>query len=201
MQCTRFASPVKCFNDRRQHLRFCMDRYEWPNRKGELPRTLTSWNEAKAFCASVAKRLCTDVEFNFACEGEEMRPYVYGFTRDATKCNFDKPYRPRSFVFTPWEKCMDDASCKLAFAAIDQRAPAGANPECVSPEGIFDLNGNVNEWVSLPFNKSPRRSGLKGGWWGPVRDRCRPTTTFHDEADYGYEVGFRCCADATATAQ
>ena len=37
-----------------------------------------------------------------------------------------------------------------------------------------------------------------GAWWGPVRNRCRPMTTFHLEGDYGYEVGFRCCKDAPA---
>ena len=62
--------------------------------------------------------------------------------------------------------------------------------------GAYDLNGNVNEWVERPHQKVPDRSGLKGGWWGPVRGRCRPTVTFHKESDYGYEVGFRCCADA-----
>ena len=54
----------------------------------------------------------------------------------------------------------------------------------------------MNEWVELPGKKYPDRSGLKGGWWGPVRGRCRPTVGFHKEEDYGYEEGFRCCADA-----
>ena len=61
---------------------------------------------------------------------------------------------------------------------------------------LVDLNGNVNEWVRIPGEKPPNRSGLKGGWWGPVRDRCRPTVRFHKENDYGYEAGFRCCKDA-----
>jgi formylglycine-generating enzyme required for sulfatase activity len=67
---------------------------------------------------------------------------------------------------------------------------------CRSEYGVYDLNGNVNEWVELRPDKLPLRAGLKGGWWGPVRNRCRPTVTFHKEGDFGYEVGFRCCADA-----
>ena len=41
-------------------------------------------------------------------------------------------------------------------------------------------------------------SGLKGGYWGPVRDRCRPMTTDHNQWHTGYQIGFRCCADIPA---
>jgi formylglycine-generating enzyme len=197
--CVRYAQPVACFQNRRRPMRFCMDRYEWPNRAGEKPDVLVSWLAARDRCASVGKRLCTEEEFNFACEGEEMRPYVYGFERDPGRCNFDLPYRARTVAFTAFDACLGEAKCRAAFEAIDQRAPAGSFGGCRSPAGIYDLNGNVNEWVMLPENKGPRRSGLKGGWWGPVRNRCRPTVTFHDEADFGYEVGFRCCADAATS--
>jgi formylglycine-generating enzyme required for sulfatase activity len=195
-QCIRYRPPIVCYAERRKPLRYCMDRFEWPNEKGALPRTLVSWQSARGLCASVGKRLCTEEEFNFACEGEEMRPYVYGFARDATRCNFDKPYRRRTFKFTEWDSCAGNPACRAAYDAIDQRTPAGSMETCKSPEGIYDLNGNANEWVIIPDAKSPHRSGLKGGWWGPVRDRCRPTVTFHDEGDFGYEVGFRCCQDA-----
>jgi len=196
MHCSRYAEPASCLRKTREPMRFCMDRYEWPNQKGELPRVLVSWETARATCASVGKRLCTEEEFNFACEGEAMRPHVTGFVRDSATCNYDRPYRERTFTFLPWDACMADAPCREAFGAIDQRLPAGSLPGCVTEQGIFDLNGNANEWVMLPRNKGPHRSGIKGGWWGPVRNRCRPTVTFHDEGDFGYEVGFRCCADA-----
>ena len=64
--CKRYA-PATCFTpERRRPLRFCMDRYEWPNRAGELPRSLVSWPDARALCAGIGKRLCTTDEFNFA---------------------------------------------------------------------------------------------------------------------------------------
>ncbi|MEM9695550.1 MAG: SUMF1/EgtB/PvdO family nonheme iron enzyme [Myxococcota bacterium] len=194
-QCQRYEA-ASCLDKERRPMRFCMDRYEWPNQKGQLPRTLVSWPEARKFCASVGKRLCTEHEWQFACEGETMKAHVYGDRRDDSKCNFDRPYIARTYNYEPWDECMAKPACKKEYERLDQRKPAGSMPGCVSEHGVYDLNGNANEWVFRTDQRSPRRSGLKGGWWGPVRNRCRPMTTFHLEGDYGYEVGFRCCRDA-----
>lgn len=194
--CKRYAKS-KCLGpNKRRNLRFCMDRFEWPNRRGSLPRTLTSWPEARKLCASKGKRLCNVDEFNFACEGESMKPHVYGFERRDDICNSDRPYRARTYNYKRWDECMKLPACKAQYERLDQRVPAGSRPKCVSEHGVYDLNGNANEWVFRRNQKFPKRSGLKGGWWGPVRNRCRPMTTFHLEGDYGYEVGFRCCKDA-----
>lgn len=199
-QCKRYA-PAECLSKTRRPMRFCMDRYEWPNEKGTKPRTLVSWPEAQQLCAAEEKRLCTEHEFNFACEGERMTAHVYGNERDDTKCNFDRPYRQRTYNYEPWEACMKNEACRKEYERLDQRLPAGSMSACVSEHGVYDLNGNANEWVHRTDQRPPRRSGLKGGWWGPVRNRCRPMTTFHLEGDYGYEAGFRCCKDAIGGAQ
>jgi hypothetical protein len=186
-RCLRYESPSRCLSKDRVPMSFCVDRYEYPNEKGALPALLLSWVDAKKTCEGLGKRLCTENEFNFACEGEEMLPYTYGYERDAAKCSIDK--------LVKYERCMKSPACKAELERLDQRLPAGSLPECVSPFGVYDMNGNINEWVELPGKKYPDRSGLKGGWWGPVRGRCRPTVGFHKEEDYGYEEGFRCCAD------
>ncbi|WP_437797790.1 formylglycine-generating enzyme family protein [Sorangium sp. So ce693] len=195
-RCLEYRRPTECLSKKRAPMRFCVDRYEWPNRKGELPAVLVSWRQAVKACEGVGKRLCTEDEFNFACEGEEMLPYTYGYARDATKCNIDRPFRQREVTLYHYERCMRHPKCKAELERLDQRKPAGSMPACVSPFGVYDLNGNINEWVVRPGHKSPERSGLKGGWWGPMRGRCRPTVGFHKEEDYGYEQGFRCCKDA-----
>jgi len=195
-RCLRYADPSICKSKERQQKLFCVDRYEHPNRAGELPTLLVSWTDAKKACEAQGKRLCTEAEFNFACEGEAMLPYTYGFVRDPSKCSIDKEYRKRRKKLYPYERCQRTPACKEHLAELDQRLPAGSMKDCVSPFGVYDMNGNINEWVELPGKKYPDRSGLKGGWWGPVRNRCRPTVGFHKEDDYGYEAGFRCCKDA-----
>ena len=79
-----------------------------------------------------------------------------------------------------------------------QGEPSGSRASCVSPYGVFDMTGNVDEWVVNEEGK-PYKSGLKGGYWGPVRDRCRPMTTAHNEDFLFYQIGFRCCGDTTAS--
>lgn len=187
---------ARCLSKQRTPLRYCMDHYEWPNKKGEKPLTLVTWHSARAFCKERDKRLCTANEFSLACEGEAISAHVYGNTRDPNKCHIDQRYIQRTHTYKPYQECLADAACRREYERLDRRLPSGSRPECVNAEGVYDLNGNVNEWVMVPGRTAPRRSGLKGGWWGPVRNRCRPLTTFHPEHDYGYEAGFRCCKDA-----
>jgi formylglycine-generating enzyme required for sulfatase activity len=195
-RCERYQKPSRCKSEARRAMRFCIDRYEWPNRPGELPVLLVTWTEAKGLCEGAGKRLCLADELTFACEGEDMLPYSYGHERDPSRCNVDKPYRWPKRQLLPYAMCLESVTCKQALAEIDQREPIGSRPRCSSPFGAYDLNGNVNEWVERPQQDPPWRSGLKGGWWGPARSRCRPMVIAHNESYVGYEVGFRCCKDA-----
>ncbi len=196
LQCAEFERTQAAANCalKPQHKRFCIDRYEWPNRSGALPRYMASYTEAQMACEGVGKRLCSDTEWTLACEGPEQRPYPYGdgYVRDDTACNIDKPY-----IWPRPERIFDPRTQDEELARLDQREPSGSRAACVSPYGAHDMVGNVDEWVKneSQFGK-PFRSGLKGGYWGPVRTRCRPMTTAHEESFRYYQIGFRCCGEA-----
>ncbi len=191
LRCAEFAPTGPC-QAKTVHKHFCMDRYEYPNKVGERPVIGTTWYESRDACKSQGKRLCADSEWTLACEGQERLPYPYGYARNAEACNIDKPHP------TPDERAMFDPKRRAAeFARLDQRDASGAREACVSPYGVADMAGNVDEWV---VNESgyPYKSGSKGGYWGPVRTRCRPMTTAHFEMFSFYQLGFRCCGDAKA---
>jgi len=196
LQCAEFErspTPGRCSLST-EHKRLCMDRYEWPNKVGVLPTYMANWYEAKSSCEAIGKRLCSDTEWTLACEGPERQPYPYGdgYLRDDRACNVDKPY-----IWPNPEKFVDPRMQAEEVARLDQREASGARTSCVSPYGVHDMTGNVDEWVLnvSQFGK-PYLSGLKGGYWGPVRTRCRPMTTAHEEAFRYYQIGFRCCGDA-----
>jgi hypothetical protein len=176
-------------------LRFCMDRFEYPNKKGENPVIVVTYNESAALCKAAGKRLCNETEWTFACEGEEAVPYPYGYERDAEACNVDRPWKPFA------ENGLAPRDGQKARAELDrlwQGQPSGASPKCKSPFGLYDMTGNVDEWTKTTRTSGGFASVLKGGYWGPVRARCRPATRAHNENFVAYQQSFRCCTDPGA---
>lgn len=78
----------------RRPMHFCIDRFEYPNRRGAYPWIMVDWNEARGICARDGKRPCSEAEWTFACEGSEALPYPYGYERDADACVIDHAWRP-----------------------------------------------------------------------------------------------------------
>jgi formylglycine-generating enzyme required for sulfatase activity len=191
-RCVRFRPKVRCVGTPSSK-HFCVDRYEYPNEAGKLPTVSVTWDEARDLCANEGKRLCAAEEWTLACEGPQMKPYPFGYTRDSTACNIDKPY------ILPDNAAYDSTRTRAEeVARVSQSEPSGSREHCVSDYGVHDMTGNVDEWVVNEHGtlQGPEfQSGLKGGYWGPVRNRCRPTTTDHNHWHHGYQIGFRCCKD------
>lgn len=172
-----------------QELAYCMDRYEYPNRAGEYPLTVVTYSEAAAYCKRENKRLCTETEWTFACEGEEALPYPYGYVRDAAACPIDRPrIEPEEDTFVP----RTTHRTAVGIDAMWQGERAGAYARCVSPFGVHDMTGNVDEWTQSVRTWGYRMI-LKGGHWSYVRGRCRPQTRGHGPKYVNVETGFRCC--------
>jgi formylglycine-generating enzyme len=176
-------------------MHYCMDRFEYPNQKGSYPWILVNFHEAAELCADEGKRLCDEAEWTFACEGEEAMPYPYGYTRDPSVCIVDQMWRPfQEAAMRP----RDGVTARAEMDRLWQGVPSGSQPRCKSPFGVFDMTGNVDEWTRT-VRDGERPSILKGGYWGPVRTRCRPSTRSHDENHMFYQQGFRCCANVGGT--
>ncbi|HEY3815626.1 MAG TPA: SUMF1/EgtB/PvdO family nonheme iron enzyme [Polyangiaceae bacterium] len=178
-RCAEYAKPARCLAPR-EHRRFCIDRHERVDEESGLPLNVQSWTDAKRSCESQGARVCVESEWTFACEGEEMRPYPYGWRRSADKCNADRV----------------DLLAAGGARLRDERDPAGAHPQCASPFGVLDMAGNVAEWVSVDGFPDGQLVVQKGNWWQPGKHACRDAQGGHDRFYKGTETGFRCCAGA-----
>jgi formylglycine-generating enzyme required for sulfatase activity len=180
-RCAEYAKPAIC-RGKKEHRRFCIDRYErTAGTPSEVPMNVQSWTDAKSYCEGQGARVCLESEWNFACEGEEMRPYAYGWSRQNALCNAD-----RMDLLVPGDES------KL----VDHRSPADAHPSCLSPFGVHGMAGNVAEWVSVDGFSDGRLVVQKGNWWQPGKHACRDAQGGHDKFYKGTETGFRCCKDA-----
>ncbi len=175
LRCAEYAKPSVCTSSERETLRFCIDREEYsptPQAKASNNQTLAG---AVAACEAHDKRLCSENEWTFACEGEAMLPYPYGFERHGARCNTDQTDLVTS-----------------SGALRDLRAEPGAFPECVSPFGVHNMSGNVEEYVLASDGSALR----KGAYWQPGAAHCRARQAHTDSTYSGVETGFRCCANA-----
>lgn len=181
-RCARYAKSV-CKSKERVHMRYCIDATERAEDDTGLPRHFMSWTSSKKLCEAEGGRLCRESEWQFACEGEEMRPYPYGWERDAGACNVDR-----------------STNIGKPGRLVDHRAAVGSHDKCASPFGVQDMAGNVEEWVQADGrgmgNKMGWKEVLKGSWWIPSRHACRQFQVGHDAVYNGAETGTRCCKDA-----
>lgn len=175
LRCAEYEAPSRCLSAERPRLRFCIDRDEYAPRPRAKAANYQSFAKAERTCQAQGKRLCTDREWTFACEGEAMHPYPHGFRRDQNRCNVD-----RSDLVT------SDGRLK------DLRAEPGSYEQCTSPFGVRQLSGNVEEYVVTGPNRRPHR---KGAYWQPGANHCRASQAHSDLEYASVETGFRCCAD------
>jgi hypothetical protein len=155
--------------------KFCVDRYEWPNRSGAAVLTNVNWQEAAKTCEDAGKRLCAPDEWKRACRnGSDYKPvngnsYPYGDEYDDLKCNTLGHPKARNALM-----------------------PTGALGECAGALDIYDMSGNAAEWTA-PASASAKAQAF-GGFYqsGAEESGCESSVTLDKDKKYLY-TGFRCC--------
>ena len=150
-----------------------------------------SWDEAAAYCKWAGKRLPTEAEWEKAGRGEGKRKYAWGDT----------------FMMNGRANANVDGS-EDGFRYL---APPGSFETGRGPYGIYDMTGNVAEWVADSYDehyyqkapyrdpKGPETGDLKvvrGGSWRETEHNARLSKRFAAKLwRTDITIGFRCAGD------
>ena len=116
-----------------------MDAYEYPNAKGERPQS-ASFFQAARLCAAEGKRLCSPSEWRAACQADQMRSF--SSTDDLAA------YDSRDHFGVRFCNVPGSAFSQFSSDPAAQLAPSGSFPNCGGTTGVFDLTGNIDEWIA-----------------------------------------------------
>jgi len=168
------------------------------------PVVCVSWNDSKAFADWLKGktgrnyRLPTEAEWEYAARGRGKN-YKYSWGSGSPACNLADISHKKQFPNRPWPiwEGYDDG---YVFTA-----PVGAFPP--NELGLYDMTGNVWEWVSDWYDENyyknspknnPQGAGsgslkvLHGGSWaGTPRDGRASHRVMYDPAGRYVGVGFR----------
>lgn len=200
------AKAFSCPSDMIQVANFCIDKYEAPNKVGVRPFVARTALDAERWCKENGKELCSDVQWQRSCEGNTKRKYPYGNTYNKRGCNDQKVWRvPNWRLIARYNPTNPDSHppSRDHVNQLNQSEPSGAFEKCRSEDGVYDLTGNVAEWVRN--TKGSRSTGnakiyphvMKGCYWSKCYKGVLPNCQFknpnHASAFRSYEAGFRCC--------
>ncbi len=157
------------------------------------PQGYVSAVEAQRACKGSSKRLCKVAEWTSACRGPDPRAWGYGERREPGRCN-DQGKNPVLTLYGRghwnWATMNQPDLNQLASTL----AKTGEHDGCTNGYGVYDMVGNLHEWVADPSGT------FYGGYYQDVAsvghgEGCGYQTTAHEARYHDYSTGFRCCAD------
>ncbi|NHQ61003.1 SUMF1/EgtB/PvdO family nonheme iron enzyme [Chlorobium sp. BLA1] len=160
----------------------CCSKYDDDRRFNEddQPVVGVSWYAARAYCLWLSLleskgtdpdryRLPKDKEWEYAAAGKDGRKY-------------------------PWSKEKGEPTSKLANYGenVGATTPVGSYPEGATPEGLYDMAGNVWEWMDNLYDEKKEYRSLRGGSWSfkPELLRCSVRNYFNPDSWLNL-IGFR----------
>jgi sulfatase modifying factor 1 len=160
---------------------------------GMVPQGYISRDQAELACNASHKRLCKEDEWVRACQGDPPHVFPYGSVREKGACNDSGisplhdfyPEAPETYGTQP----MNDPRLNQQRNTL---AKAGEFSRCTNAFGVFDMVGNLHEWV---MSEHPT---FRGGYYQDTHrngDGCAYRTTAHQASYHDYSTGFRCCAN------
>jgi sulfatase modifying factor 1 len=161
--------------------------------EGVVPQAYVSRDQAARACEGSGKRLCLEDEWQSACRGESPHAFPYGDAREKGACN-DSGISPLRVFYRDPAIAYSDGP--MNDPRLNQQpntlAKTGAFARCSNGFGVFDMVGNLHEWVASA------RPTFRGGYYLDTHingDGCAYRTTAHAAEYHDYSTGFRCCAD------
>jgi eukaryotic-like serine/threonine-protein kinase len=144
----------------------------WPG-AGDHPVIGVTWEQALAYCQWAKKRLPSEAEWEAAGRGSGAAPQLYPWGNDVT------------------------AEGQALRLPDQDTYPVGSQSFNKSPFGVYDMVGNVWEWVGEPYASGQAGDKfLHGGRYGlPINDLAYRLAVVPGDTRYIKYAGFRCAAD------
>jgi formylglycine-generating enzyme required for sulfatase activity len=162
----------------------------------DYPVVFITWSAANTFCTWRDSRLPSEAEWEKAARGTDGRLFPWGNDFDGSRLNFCDSNCSEQWANTDFDDGYEDT------------APVDSYPEGQSPYGLFNMGGNVEEWVadwidneyySISPSESPTgpESGiyrvLRGGSWRGNGSFARAAfREAREPLDKSLYAGFRC---------
>jgi hypothetical protein len=168
------------------------------SRADVVPQGYISGEQAMRACLGSGKRLCAADEWERACRGAAGTRFPYGDRRQRRACNDDiRAVHPVAEVgallgIPEGRLWYDGMNQPLINQLPNGLLTTGARAECTNEYGVFDMVGNLHEWVD------DREGTFRGGFYMDTTlngEGCSYQTTAHDFRYHDYSTGFRCCMD------